>query len=111
SERVRAVAESEDRHLFALEQLLDVKGLAERLRRAEPRVHLRLRVTDPDALARGEAVGLHDTGRPGDGERARGRHSGLVEDVLGERLRSLDPRGLCARAEDGDAAVAELVGE
>ena len=84
------VAEREDRDLLALEQLLDVERLPERLRGAQARVELRLRAADPDALARGEPVRLDDAGRAGDGERAGGRHAGGVHDLLREPLRALD---------------------
>jgi hypothetical protein len=38
-----------------------------------------------------------------------GGHVGGVQDVLGERLRAFDPRGVGARPEHGDAQVPELV--
>ena len=93
-----AVADREDRELRALEQLLDVERLAERLRRAQRRVELGLRAADPDALAGGEPVGLDDARRPRDRERPRGRNAGRLHHVLRERLRALDPRRRRARA-------------
>src|SRR5207244_9977096 len=92
-DRGGAVAEREDRHLLALEQLLDEKRLPERLRGAQRSVELGLRTADPDALAGRQAVRLYDARRPGDRERARRRHARVLEDVLGEALRALDPGG------------------
>ncbi len=111
AERRASVAEREDRDLLALEHLLDVERLPERLGGAQARVELRLGAADPDALARGEPVRLDDAGRARDGERSRGRHAGGVHDLLREALRALDRGGGGAGAEDGDAAAAQLVGE
>ena len=71
-----AGGEGEDGQLGPLEELLDVEGLVERLRDLERRVELVLRAADPDALAGREPVELDDAGRPGDGQRPRGRHAG-----------------------------------
>ncbi len=108
---MHAVAEREDRHLVALEQLLDVERLAERLRSAQAGVELDLRPADPDALARGEPVRLHDARRSRDRERARGRNAGRLHHLLRERLRAFEPRRRCTRAEDRDPAMAQIVGE
>jgi hypothetical protein len=88
-----------------------MEGLAERLCRTKSLVELGLRVADPDALACGEAVGLHDARRAGDGERPRGRHAGRRHDVLREGLGALDLRRLAPGAEDRDASMPQLVGE
>jgi hypothetical protein len=68
-----------------------------------------LRPADEDAFACGQPIGLHDAGRAGDGERFGRRHAGRLKDVLRERLRALDAGGGCARAEDCDPVVAQLV--
>ena len=101
----------EHRELRPLEQLLDVERLPERLCGAQCRVELRLVAADPDALAGGEPVGLHDARRPRDGEHARRRNAGRLHHLLRERLRPFDPRRRRARAEDGDAAAAQPIGE
>ena len=49
-------------------------------------------------------------GAPGRVERSGRGHAGRRHDVLGERLRALDPRRRRARPEDRDADVAQLVG-
>jgi hypothetical protein len=59
-----AIAESEDGHLFALEQLLDHDLLAERRHRSEGPVELFLGPADEDALPRRQGVGLDDARRP-----------------------------------------------
>ena len=87
-----------------------MEGPVERLRDLERRVELVLRAADPDALAGCEPVELEDAGRC-DGQRPRRRHSSGLHYLLGKCLRALDLRGRCARAEDGDAAMAQLVGE
>ena len=45
------------------------------------------------------------------GSVCRGRHAGSLHHLLRERLRAFDPCRACARPEDGDPAVAQLVGE
>jgi hypothetical protein len=76
----------------------------------QARVELFLRVAHEDALPGREAVDLDDARRSGDRQLLRGGHSCRGHHVLGERLRALDPSRGCARAEDSDAGVAELVG-
>ena len=88
-----------------------MEGLVERLRDGERRVELVLRAADPDALAGREPVELEDARRPGDRQRPRRRHASGLHYLLGKCLRALDLRGRRARAEDGDAAMAQLVGE
>ena len=109
-QHVRAVGEQEQRDLLAVEELLDehrallqvVRGVGERGLAV---------VGDEHALARGEAVGLHDVrgaelverrDRPRQrvGEaRAAGGHARRLHDALRERLRALELRGGLAGAE------------
>src|SRR6187551_3456902 len=103
------VAESEERDLLALEQLLDDDVLAERACTHERRIRLVLGAAHEHALARREAIGLDDAGRAGFVENGSGRHRGGVEHLLGERLRPLDACGRLARPEHGDAGAPELV--
>ena len=79
------------------------------------------RLGDDHALARGEAVGLQHRGVGGavhlrlgllvGGELhpRRGRHAGLLHQLLRERLAALDPRGRGARAERAQALGLERV--
>src|SRR5205823_4914259 len=108
--RVDSVAEGEDRDLLSLEQLLDEDRLAERPRRAKTRVELLLRVTDEDALACREPVGLQHARRTRDRQRPSCGHACGGHDLLGERLRALDSCRLRTRAENRDPATAKLVG-
>ena len=62
-------------------------------------VGLGLRAADEHALAGREAVRLDHAGRERRVELGRGGNPRGAENVLGERLRPLDPRGLRARAE------------
>ena len=101
----------EDRQLRPLEELLDVERLVERLDDLECRVELVLGAADPDSLAGGEPVELDDARRLRDRQRAGGGNAGGVHDFLREGLRAFDARRRRAWAEDGDAAVAQLVGE
>ena len=105
------VGDSEERDLVALEQLLDDHLAAQGRGRPQPFVDLRLRPAHEDALARGQAVGLHDTGWPRDGELLRRRDAGREQNVLAEGLRPLDPGRRCARAEDREAVAPELVAD
>src|SRR4029079_6300207 len=75
----------------------------------ERRVRLVLRAADEYALARREAVCLHDTGGTGVVEHRAGRHRVGLQHLLGEGLRPRDPRGRLARPENGDAGAPELV--
>ncbi len=117
-----AVAQEEQRHLGPGQELLDEHGPV-------GKVVLRVRERggaiggDDDALARGEAVGLHHVGRAelveggldlGDRRGAEGppgRHAGLVHDPLRERLRALQLRGRATGAEHRDAVLAHHVGD
>jgi hypothetical protein len=79
-------------------------------------------IADADALAGGEAVGLHDVGRGEAVQRveglvvvaarpvARRRHAGGGHDLLGERLRPLDARAGLVGPEDRDVGRAQAVG-
>ena len=122
-QHVVAVAQEEQRHLGAGEELLDQHraGGQEGCRVRERRGAV---VGDDDALARGEPVGLHDVRRAeviergldlAESRRARERaaagHARGIHDPLRERLRSLELRGCPARAEDRDAALAQRVGD
>ena len=121
-QHVVAVAEEEERHLGAGEELLHEHrprrqigvGVGER----------RLAVgRDDDALAGGEPVGLHDVrgaelvergldlGAAGGAHRAAGRHARGIHDPLRERLRALELRGGLARTEHRDAALAHRIGD
>src|SRR4029079_10713895 len=108
-EDLLAVRESEERDLLALEQLLDNDVLAERAGADERRVRLVLSAADEYALARREAVCLHDTGGAGVVEHRGGRHRGGLQHLLRTGRRPLDPRGRLARPENGDAGAPELV--
>ena len=101
--------ESEERDLLALEQLLDDDVPAERAGAHERRIRLVLSAADEHTLARREAVGLDDAGRPGFVENGSGRHRGGLEHLLGEGLRPLDARGRLARPEHGHAGAPKLV--
>ena len=115
----RAVGDREQRHLGAVEELLDHHPLALRgVGRGRVPV-----VGHHDALAGGEAVVLDDVRRAegveGGGDlgrrradvRRRGRHPGRGHHVLGERLGALELGGLAGRAEAADPAVAHGVGD
>ena len=118
-----AVAQEEQRHLGAGEELLDEH-------RARPAgTHRRARARPSrssvtmHALARGQPVGLHDVRAPelvergldlgagGGAQRAPGRHARGIHDPLGERLRALELRGRLAGPEHRDAALAQRVGD
>ena len=100
-ERVRAVAEREERDLLAFEQLLDddVSPESPRSGQAPPASSASVSA-DEDALSRRQPVGLDDAGCPRLVELASGRHSGGLQDLLGEGLRALDARCRGARSED-----------
>src|SRR4051794_8284993 len=104
-----AVRECEERHLLALEQLLDDDVPAERARAHERRIRLLLRAADEDALARREAVGLDDAGCVGFVESRGGRDRGRLQHLFGEGLRPFNARGRLARPEYGHARAPELV--
>ena len=108
-----AVAEREQRDLRPLEQLLDHDRAAERRApRAAPSSSSSCGAADEDALACREPVGLDDARRARDRERRpRVGTPGRRHHLLREALRALDPRGLRARAEHGDAGVAQLVAD
>ena len=117
-DRGEPVGQREQRHLRAVQELLDDHRAA------------RLRVGpggsqvggDEHALARGQAVRLHHVRRPELGQRrvrlvavlARVRHGGgdpgRLHDLLGERLGALDGRGPAAGTEARDAGRAQRVG-
>ena len=106
-----AVAEGKQGDLLALEQLLDHDRAAERGSSLHARVDLLGGAADEDALARGEAVGLDDTRGGGNRERCRRPDAGRGHHLLGEALRALDAGRLGPGPEDGDAVVAQLVGD
>jgi hypothetical protein len=117
-----AVDEAEERHLGPVEVGLQQYRV--------PTVQERARVGAGDvevgahhhALARGQAVVLHDVRRGEAGERGvqvrrvvhhdggRRADPGSGHDLLGEALRALDPGGGRARAEAGDAGRAHRIG-
>ena len=120
-DHVLAVAEHEQGHFRAVQELLDDHGTA--------RVQAFARVglgtvpvrRDHHALARGQPVVLNHVGRTETlegrphvreirrGHRSRGGDTCRRHDLLGERLGALDPRGLCGRTEHGDARTGEGV--
>jgi hypothetical protein len=124
-DRALTIAEREQRELLALEVLLDDDRLRAEAMLDEEGFERRARRGlvggDHDALAGGQAVGLQHRGVALDrGEpvrhRARlrpggGRHAGLRHRLLGELLRALQPCRRGARAERGDAVLAQAVGE
>lgn len=116
------VAEEEQRHFFAVEELLDhdVSVLQPVGRVVERGLTV---LGHQDALAGGQSVGLDDVGgaevvecrrgfvhRAGV-HRASGRDARFGHDPLGERLGALELRGGLARTEDRDAAGAQRVGD
>jgi hypothetical protein len=94
------VADREERHLVALEQLFDHPALTERAHREEGRVELGLRAAHEDALAGCQPVSLDHTGRAGDGHRLGCGDAGVAHDLLRKGLGALDSRRGCAGAED-----------
>ena len=106
-----AGAEREERDLLALEQLLDDDRPPEGLRLRKRRLDLVLRPADEDALSGGQAVGLDHARGPRLLELGRRGDARRLHDLLREGLGALDLRRRRARAEDGDAGVAEGVGE
>ena len=104
-----AVCEREERHLLALQELLDDDAVAEGPRLLPGCLGFGLRSADEDALAGGEPVRFDDAGCVYRSQLGRGRNARRVHDLLGERLRPLDARGLGARAEDRDPGAAQVV--
>ena len=113
-DRVVAVAQREQRDLRRLRAAPPRAQLPPKRARAARSAAstLLLRPADEDALPGGEAVGLHDAGRPRDRQarRAVGTPAAAMH-LLRERLRALDSRGGCARPEDRDAEPAQRVRE
>lgn len=117
-----AVAEHEERHLGAVEELLD-DDASTVLGEAGPGVVQRglAVVGDDDALARGQSVVLDDEGRAegvdGLGYLVEGRaqvgepggHLGRRHDLLGERLAALETGGLRGGAEHVEAVVPQHI--
>ena len=126
---VLAVAQREEAHLLADQELLDHDrgaGRAEAVARQHVARRLdRLldRLGHDDALAGGEAVGLDDDRRAlrldvgrglvGVGEAliGAGRNVVALAQLLGEALRALELRGLLRRAEGLDAGLGKAVGQ
>src|SRR6266545_7134449 len=106
-----AVRDGEDRQLWALQELLDHDLVAERRGGAQSRVELVLGLADEDSLPSGKPICLDHTWGPRDRERLRGRNARGAHHLLGEGLRTFDAGGLAAGAEDGDARIAEVVGD
>ena len=121
-QHVVAVAEQEQRHLLAVEELLDEhRAVLQPVGRVGDR-GLAI-VGDEHALAGGESVGLHDVGGSVlvDGREcvfegagtggAAGGYARVIHDSLCERLAALELCGRLARTEHGDAALAQAVGD
>ena len=109
--RARTVAQREHGDLLALEQLLDHDRVAERLGGTQRRVELLLVAADENPFARRQPVGLDHAGGAGHRQRFRVRDAGRAHHILGEGLRSFDPRRLRTRAEDGHSEMSQLVGD
>ena len=108
---VGPVADSEQRHLRAFEELLDEHRAAEAARRLEAGAKLLVGPTDHDALSLREAVGLQDAGGARRVEQRGGRDAGRLHHLLREPLRALDACSGGRRAEDRDTGVAKCIGD
>ena len=110
-ERVRAVAEREERDLATDEKLLDDDTPPESPRSGQGGGELLLALADEDALSRRQPVGLDHARCSRLSELISGRHPGGLQDLLGEGLRALDAGCSGARSEDRRPGDSELVGE
>src|SRR5438105_5001548 len=118
-----AVHERLQADLRTLEPLFEYDGAAVRGRRTERDACFLRGAAERDALARGEAVRLHDQRRVppiqrgtrigGTRERLpeRGGHPRLAHELLREGLAPLDLRGLARGSDHSDAAAPERVGD
>ena len=121
-QHVVAVAEEEERDLRPVEELLDEHRAGRQILGAVGDRGAAV-VRDDHALARGEAVGLHDVrgaelverglelGRGRGAQRTAGGNAGGIHDPLREGLRSLELGGRLAGSEHRDAPRAQRVGD